>query len=377
MQLIHISDLHLGKRVNGFSMLSDQEYILEQILKMVKEQKPDGVMIAGDIYDKSVPPQEAVMLFDHFLTQIAGMSVKVFMISGNHDSPERIAFGNQLMAESKVYISPVFEGQITPITMEDELGPIHIWLLPFIKPAYVKRYYEEADIVTYNDAMQVVLDHLNIDESQRNVLVAHQFLTGAERSESEEISVGGLDQIDASLFHMFDYVALGHLHGPQKVGRETIRYCGTPLKYSFSEVSHRKCVSLVTLLGKGQVTIDMLPLMPLRDMREVQGTYEEVTLRSNYEGTNLEDYMHITLTDEDDILDGVGKLRSIYPNLMKLDYDNTRTRSHESMEIKEQMEQQSPTEIITRFYEVQNGQPLSKEQDDYLQKLVQQIWEEQ
>lgn len=375
MQFIHLSDLHLGKKVNGFSMLPDQEYIIEEILKMVKEQKPDGVIVAGDIYDKSVPPQEAVMLFDHFLTELCGMSTPVFLISGNHDSPERIAFGHEIMAESKVYISPVFIGNIEPIVLKDEYGLVNVYLLPFVKPAHVKRYYEYAEIESYHDAMKVVLDHLHIDTSQRNVLVAHQFMVGAVRSESEEVSVGGLDEIDASLFDDFDYVALGHLHRPQQVGRETVRYCGTPLKYSFSEASHRKCITQVILQDKGMVKVNTLSLTPLRDMRELKGTNDELTLRSNYERTNQDDYIHITLTDEEDVLDAVSKLRTIYPKLMKLDYDNTRTRNDQQLEEEEQVRAQSPKEILTGFYEAQNGQPMNEKQQEYVNQLIQQIWE--
>ena len=250
MKLIHLSDLHLGKRVNEYSMLEDQEYILKKIINVIDDEKPDGVIIAGDVYDKSIPSAEAVQLFDDFLVQLAKRSLKVFVISGNHDSPERIAFGSRIMDASGIHMSPVYSGDITPIPLEDEFGTVNIYILPFIKPAHVRRYAEN-EITTYTEAVEYVISKLNIDPANRNVLVTHQFVTGALRSESEEISVGGSDNVDAYVFEPFDYVALGHIHSPQTCGSENIRYCGTPLKYSFSEVHDKKSVTVVELREKG------------------------------------------------------------------------------------------------------------------------------
>lgn len=376
MKFIHLSDLHIGKRVNEFSMLEDQKYILNQIIQIVEEEAPDGVLIAGDIYDKSVPSAEAVQLFDDFLCQLAKQKRQVFVISGNHDSPERIAFGSRLMDASGIHLSPVFQGEITPISLEDSFGKVDIFMLPFLKPAHVRRFYEEEEIESYTDALRVVIEHMKLQPEHRSILLTHQFVTGASRSESEELSVGGSDNVDASVFDSFDYVALGHIHGPQSIGRETLRYCGTPLKYSFSEARHKKSVTVVELLEKGTCRIETIPLIPKRDLRELKGTYMELTEKKNYEGTNTEDYIHITLTDEEDIPDAIGKLRVIYPNIMKLDYDNRRTRSHGDFSDLEQIEEKTPLELFSEFYEKQNNQPMNQEQREFIKELMERIWEE-
>lgn len=378
MKFMHLSDLHLGKRVNEFSMIEDQQYILNQIAEIADREKPDGVLIAGDVYDKSVPPIEAVQLFDDFLVRLAEQSLPVFIISGNHDSAERVAFGSRLMISSGVYLSPVYDGSVKPVTLEDAYGKADIYLLPFLKPAHVRRFFPEEVIDSYTEAMRVAIDHLDLDLSRRNILVTHQFVTGAVRSDSEEISVGGADNVDAAVFEAFDYVTLGHLHRAQSVTRETIRYCGTPLKYSFSEADHEKSVTLVELGEKGQVSVETLPLVPLRDMHEIKGTYEEVTLKRFYEETDYqESYMHITLTDEEDIPDALGKLRAIYPNIMKLDYDNERTRTNGKLDGTDRAEQKSPIELFAELYEKQNNQPMSQVQQDFLEGIVEDIWEEE
>lgn len=376
MKLIHLSDLHLGKRVNEFSMLEDQQYILTEILQIIDREKPDGVMIAGDVYDKSVPSAEAVALLDDFLVRLAKRDLQVFLISGNHDSPERMAFGGRLMAQSGVHLAPVYDGKVSPITLTDEYGPVNLYLLPFIKPAHVRRCFLEREILTYTDALAAAIEAMGVDTTQRNVLVTHQFVTGAARCDSEEISVGGTDNVDVSVFEPFDYVALGHIHGPQQVGRETVRYCGTPLKYSFSEAKHQKSVTVVELGEKGAVSVHTVPLTPMRDLAELRGTYEELTFRGFYDGTSYpRDYVHITLTDEEDIPDAVSKLRIIYPNLMKLDYDNKRTRAGIVLEGAED-QQRSPLELLEEFYEKQNGQPMGEEQRAFAKSLMERIWEE-
>ena len=376
MKLIHLSDLHLGKRVNEFSMLEDQQYILTEILQIIDREKPDGVMIAGDVYDKSVPSAEAVALLDDFLVRLAKRDLQVFLISGNHDSPERMAFGGRLMAQSGVHLAPVYDGKVSPITLTDEYGPVNLYLLPFLKPAHVRRCFPEREILTYTDALAAAIEAMGVDPAQRNVLVTHQFVTGAARCDSEEISVGGTENVDVSVFGPFDYVALGHIHGPQQVGRETVRYCGTPLKYSFSEAKHQKSVTVVELGEKGAVSVRTVPLTPMRDLAELRGTYEELTFRGFYDGTSYpRDYVHITLTDEEDIPDAVSKLRIIYPNLMKLDYDNKRTRAGIIMEGAED-QQRSPLELLEEFYEKQNGQPMGEEQRAFAKSLMERIWEE-
>lgn len=377
MKLIHLSDLHLGKRVNEFSMLEDQEYILKQILAIIDDEKPDGVIIAGDVYDKSIAPAEAVQMFDEFLCSLAERKLQVFVLSGNHDSPERLAFGGRLMDGSGIHISPVYDGTVIPAEMEDEYGKVCVYMLPFIKPAHVRRWYEEETIENYTDAMSVAISHMNVDQSLRNVLVTHQFVTGAERSESENISVGGSDNVDVSVFNGFDYVALGHIHGPQHIGRETVRYCGTPLKYSFSEAGHKKSVTVVELGEKGNIGVRAIPLTPMRDMREIRGTYMELTKRENYLNTATEDYLHITLTDEEDVPDAIGRLRTVYPNLMKLDYDNERTRNTAHLNLIEDLEKKSPLALFEEFYKKQNGQDMSDEQRAFSASLISSIWEEE
>lgn len=377
MKLIHLSDLHIGKRVNEFSMLLDQEYILTKIINIIDDIKPDGIIIAGDVYDKSVPSAEAVLLFDDFIYKLAKRKLQVFVISGNHDSPERIAFGSRVFDKSGIHMSPVYNGKVLPISVKDEYGIIDIYMLPFIKPANVRRFYPDEKILSYTDAMKVALkESIELNSNNRNVLITHQFVTGALRSESEDISVGGSDNIDVSVFDAFDYVALGHIHKPQKIGKETVRYSGTPLKYSFSEVNHEKSVTVLELLEKGNINIDTIPLIPKRDLREVKGTYLEITARSNYEKTNTEDYMHITLTDEEDIPDAIGKLRVIYPNLMKLDYDNMRTRSSDTLIESEDVEKKSPLELFSEFYEKQNNQEMHEDQQRLIEGLIESIWED-
>ena len=376
MKLIHLSDLHLGKRVNEFSMLEDQQFILTRIINIIDDEKPDAVLIAGDVYDKSVPSAEAVQLFDDFLCRLAARALQVFVISGNHDSPERIAFGSRLIERSGVHLSPVYGGAVAPVTLTDAYGPVHIYMLPFVKPAHVRRFFPEAEIGSYTDALRTAVDALKMDTSERNVLVTHQFVTGAERSESEDVSVGGTDNVDAWVFDGIDYVALGHLHGPQNAGSERIRYCGTPLKYSFSEAGHVKSVTVAELGPKGSLSVRTVPLRPRRDLRELRGTYMELTARDNYLGTATDDYLHITLTDEDDIPDVIGKLRVIYPNLMKLDYDNRRTRSGGKIAGAEDADRRSPLELFEEFYALQNGQEMNLEQRRYCAGLMEKIWED-
>ena len=376
MKLIHLSDLHLGKRVNGFSMLEDQEYILKKILGIIDGEQPDAVLIAGDVYDKAVPPAEAVGLFDDFIVRLAKRKLPVFIISGNHDSPERLAFGNRLMDMSGIHFSPVYDGKTEPFQLQDSHGTVCIYMLPFVKPVHVRRFFPEEKIESYTDAVRTAVRHMELSPENRNILITHQFVTGAERSESEDISVGGTDNVDASVFDGFDYVALGHIHGPQNVGSEKVRYSGTPLKYSFSEAKHVKSVTVAELGEKGQLSVRTVPLIPKRDMVELKGKYTDLTYRSFYEGTSWqEDYTHITLTDEDDIPDAVSKLRVIYRNLMKLDYDNRRTRQSLEISGPENVEKKQPAELFSEFYQEQNGTEMSREQSEFVEKMIEKIWE--
>lgn len=378
MKFLHLADLHLGKRVNGFSMLEDQAHILRQILAILDDEQPDGVLIAGDVYDKSVPTVEAVELLDGFLTELRTRGVPVLLISGNHDSPERLAFGGRVMDSCGIHISPVYDGALAPVTLHDTFGPVHVWLLPFVKPAHVRRWFPDADIESYTDAVAEAVAHMDIDTAARNVLVTHQFVTGGTRSGSEELSVGGTDNVDSGVFAPFDYVALGHLHGAQHIGRETIRYAGSPLKYSFSEARQHKSVTVVTLGEKGDVQVRTAALTPLRELREIRGSYDELTARSFYEHTTYRsDYLHLILTDEQDVFDAMSRLRTIYPYLMTLDYDNARTRAAGGMSVPAETERRTPLELFEALYQRQNHRPMSEVQRAYIAQLMEQIMEVQ
>lgn len=380
MRFLHTADLHIGKRVNEFSMLEDQEYILRQILKTADKEQVEAVLIAGDVYDKQVPSAETVRLFDWFLTQLNSRKLPVFVIGGNHDSVERLSFGAQIMEESGVYLTQSYDGKVVPVRLEDEYGPVNLWMLPFLKPAMVKRFFPEQEIVTYQDALETVIGNMELNREERNLLIAHQFVTGAVTGGSEdsvEVFVGGVENVDASVFADFDYVALGHIHRAQSAGGEQIRYSGTPLKYSFSEIRHEKSVTIAELKEKGSLTVHQEPLKPLHDMREIRGSYEELVLRENYQGTNLEDYLHVILTDENDIPDVIGRLRSIYPNIMKLDYDNQRTRRNQELMKEEAAVEQSPMELLGQFFLQQNNQEMSPEQTEYARTLMETIRKEE
>lgn len=374
MRFIHLSDLHLGKRVNEFSMLEDQKYILAEIVNIIEKEKPEGVLIAGDVYDKSVPTEEAMKLWDDFLQAISMRHIPVYAISGNHDSAVRFSVHNKLMEGTGIHLAPAYDGKTVSYTLQDQYGEVNIYLLPFIKPALVRSVFPKQDIPDYTACCRAAISQMEVNPRNRNILVAHQFVTGAIRCESEEITVGGLDNVDASVFQDFDYVALGHIHGPQSVTGDTIRYCGTPLKYSFSEADHHKSVTIVELMEKGRVIIRTVPLTPLRDMRRIKGTYQELTSRKNYEGTNTEDYVHAILTDEEDIYDAMAKLRIIYPNLMKLTYDNKRTRENRKISDVMDVAHKSPIELFGEFYEMQNNQPMSEEQRTFTEELIRSVW---
>lgn len=378
---MHLADLHLGKRVNGFSMMEDQEYLLNRILEIMEEEQPDGLLIAGDVYDKTIPPAEAVRLMDDFLTAVAAKHVPVFLISGNHDSAERVAFGHQLMQGSGIWISPVYDGTIRHHTLEDRWGEVNIYLIPFLRPSVVRSFFPDVEIEDYTDALRTIIEDLQVDTSRRNVVLAHQFVTAAgalpETCDSEQLSVGGLDRVDGSVFSPFDYTALGHLHGPQRVGSETIRYAGSPLKYSFSELHQKKSVTVAELRAKGETEIRQIPLQPRREMIELRGTFEEILEEARKKGELQTDYYHMILTDETDVVDALSRLREYYPNIMLLDYDNWRTRSQKEVEQLDRVEERTPGELFAALYEQQNGQEMDSDRKEYLDGLIREIWEEQ
>ena len=375
MKLVHISDLHLGKRVNGFSMLDDQQYILNEMLNIIKSESVSAVLISGDVYDKTIPPAEAVALFDRFLTGITSLGAKALIISGNHDSAERLAFGRSAMTSGGIYIAPVFSGTVAKTILTDEYGNINVYMLPFLKPLTVRPFYEDIDIPDTESAVKAVLDGITLDKKERNIIMAHQFITGAERSDSEEVYVGGLDNVGAELFAGFDYTALGHIHRPQNIGGDKIRYCGTPIKYSFSEINDKKSVTVIDMKEKNNVSVKAVPLVPLRDMRHIKGSYAEVTDRAGYINTATDDYLYITLTDEEDVFDAIGRLRSIYPNIMKIDYENKRTSADNFIDTAGESVNKSPAELFGELYELQNNSPMSAEQKVFLDGIIKDIWE--
>ena len=374
MKFAHISDLHLGKRIYQFSMVEEQRYILKKIAEIVKEENVDGVLIAGDVYDKIYPSAEAVALFDTFLVELAKEDIKVFVISGNHDSPERIAFLGQLTKKAGVYLAPVYDGKIEKISMEDKYGTVNIHLLPFIKPVHVRHFFPDEEVTNYTEAMKVVIKHMNLRDQERNILVAHQFVTGALRSDSEEISVGGLDNVDVAVLKEFDYVALGHIHRSQNMGSNRVRYSGTPLKYSFSESQDKKSVTIVELREKGQVEIKEIMLKPQHDLVKIRGSFLEVMNSENFSDLDPESYLHITLLDEQDVPQAFGRLSVMYPNLMQMEYDNTRTREKRTLQVRREVAKMHPQDIFSELYENMNNQPLSKEQSEYLMGKIEKIW---
>lgn len=371
MKIMHLADLHIGKNINGFSMIDDQDYILKEILKIIDENNVDTVMMAGDIYDKSIPATEAINLFNDFLVELASRHLNVLVISGNHDSADRLAFANKLIAKTGVYIANVYDGDVKPITIDG----INFYLLPFIKPVNVKRFFPEEEINSYTDMMRVAIEHMDVDFKQTNILIAHQFITGASTSDSE-VSVGGSDNIDADVFEGFDYVALGHLHAPQHILKDTIRYSGTPLKYSFSESNQIKSATIIELTCKDDLKISTIPLSPKRDFRTIKGSYEEIVYKPNYEKTNTDDYIKIVLTDEEDIPNVIGILRNIYPNIISLEYDNTRTRNNCVLTEVEDIENKSEIELLEEFYLKQNGKPMDDTQREYSRELFEKIKEQ-
>ena len=375
-------------------MLDEQRFILANILEVVATEKPDALLIAGDVYDKSVPSAEAVAVLDEFLVQLSKTGTKVFVLSGNHDSAERIAFGGRIMADRGVYMSPVYSGAFTPVTLKDELGEVDVWMLPFVRPATVRACLEDDDdraqVTDYTSATRMAIAQMKFADGRRNVLLAHQFVTGAERSDSEE-SVGGLDNVDASVFEGFDYVALGHIHKPQNVAKDAagvarVRYSGTPLKYSLSEKDHKKSLTVVELGGKTQfgladISVREIPLKPAHDVREIRGTFAELVSpeyqrKQVAEGLKLDDYVYVKLTDENDVPDAALKLRGIYPNLMMLDYDNERTRNQRVTVGDTKVEQRTPMELFGEFFTDMTKRELNEEESKFVQDIIEGIWEE-
>lgn len=356
MKFVHTADLHLGKTLNDVSFLEDQVYALQQIAAIAREEKADAVLIAGDVYQKASPPSEAMAVFDRFITELAENGIRVFLISGNHDSSQRISYFSALIRESGVHVSERFEGALQQFVVKDAYGEVVVHLLPFLKPSQVRRWLPGEKITTYQDAVEAVLRHSPIDEKKRNVLLCHQFITGSETSDSEEKAVGGLDNIDASVFQAFDYVALGHIHKPQRMTRDTLRYAGSPLKYSFSEANHRKSAAVVSLYEKGDISVKTVPILPLHDLRLVDGFFADL-MRMPYS----EDYVWVTVHDELVPPDARLSLTTVFPNLMKFTVSNSRTKIDIDVLAKDSMEDKSVMELFSDFYRLQNNDQLPTE----------------
>jgi len=379
LKLIHIADLHIGKRVNEFCMIEDQNYILNQIIDIVKDEKCEGVLIAGDVYDKSIPSADAVELLDEFLTKLINLKQKVFLISGNHDSAERLDFGSRIMNKNGLFINGVFNRNIYKGVLKDKYGPINIFLLPHIKPIIARAYYgDDYNIETYDDAVRTVMSNLSVDKTQRNIILSHQFVTyGAaapERSESEQIFIGGMDNVNADVFDAFDYAALGHLHGPQRIYKDTIRYAGSPLKYSFSETRQKKSITVLELREKGDINIRQAALKPKRDMREIKGPIAELLKIGREDKTGAKDYIRAIITDEEEIYDAIGQLRGVYANIMCVDFENSRTEISQIYNISaaDDISSKTPVELFSDFYENQNNSELTKEQMRIIQSIFEQ-----
>lgn len=376
MILAHISDLHLGKSLHNFSLLEDQEYILDQIVKILIEKKVDVLIIAGDVYDKNVAPEAGIRVLRKFLGRLVEAKIKVMIISGNHDSAERLTFGGEFMTEKGIYFSKVYDGVIEPVVFDDEHGPVNFYLLPFVKPSTVQHYFEDEKIESWNDAVRCAVEHMQVNYSERNVIVAHQNIMNAERCDSEETIIGGQDAVSDEIFKDFDYTALGHIHRQQKIGKYNVMFCGTPLKYSTSEFEHKKVMPLITLGEKGKVDIELLPLVPKRDLRKITGTLDEIMTAANTDPYNHEDFIDIVLTDENEVMDAISTLRTVYPNVLKITYDNMASRAAENVERLGAVDKKNPFEIFEAFFNSRRGRDMDEDEKEYVHSLIEKIWGE-
>lgn len=380
MKILHLADLHFGKILQEQSLIEDQEYILKEIINIIKEKEIKALLISGDIYDRSVPPTEAVNLLDNFLKiLIKDLKIKVFIISGNHDSKDRLGFGNKIFEDEGLYIESKYNGRLKKVRLEDEYGPLNIYMLPFIKPVEVKKFFEDDLENNYDLAINKIIEKEEIDKSERNIIMVHQFVTAGnvkpERTESEVLSLGGIENVDVSNFKSFDYVAIGHVHRPQKIGRDTARYAGTILKYSFSEINHNKSIPIIDIKEKGNITINLLPLKPLRDMREIKGPIEELIKEENYKEGNLEDYIKAIITNEEPVYDAIGKIKKIYPNTLKLEIQNSKTiNSNTEQNINlEEVKNKSELELFSDFYKLQNNLDLNEKQKEIVKNIISEV----
>ena len=373
MKIAHISDLHLGKQLYSFSLTEDQEYILNKIVSVIKEQKVEVLLIAGDIFDKNVASLDGIKLFRKFLNDLVKNQIAVMIISGNHDSPERLTFGAEFMKSHKLYFSKVYDGTIEPVILQDEYGPVNFYLLPFIRPAEVKHFFPDEQIKSYEDAVKLAVKNLNIDKAQRNIILSHQAIINAQTCDSEESIIGGLDTISADIYNDFDYCALGHIHTPQKI-RDNVIYCGSPLKYSTSEMKKDKSMPIIELGEKGKIEINYEPLIPLRDIREIKAKFYEIIEMAKKDPYNKEDYINIILTDENETMDALSTLRESYPNIIHLSYENSSTQNTANLDDIVFDNKTSPLELFEDFFENRGGRQLTSEEKDFMQNLIEKIW---
>lgn len=375
MKFLHLGDLHIGKTLCDFDLCEDQEYILNQIIDIAKDRNVDAVLIAGDVYDKAIPSEAAVRLFDEFLNNLVKEKFKVCMISGNHDSDERLNFGSSLFKINNLYISAKCDETIYKKTFEDDYGKVNVYLLPFVKHYQVRRLFPQKEINNYEDAVRVLIENSNIDASERNIIVAHQFVTN--KSEMPQLSgsegvgtknVGTIEMISAGIFDEFDYVALGHIHSCQSVGKETVRYSGSPLKYSLSEVNADKYVPIVELNAKGDVKVEKVLLKPLREVRHIKGTIEKLLDKNNIKSPD--DYIYVTLTNEDYISDAMGIFQQYYPNTLHIDYDNSRTKDIQEVNVSDITQGYSFEDMVSMFYREIYGCDISSEEMELMQEVA-------
>ena len=380
MKFLHLADLHLGKILQEQSLIEDQEYMLNQIIEIIEKENIDAVLISGDVYDRSVPPAEAVNLLDCFLkTLIKEIKIKVFMIAGNHDSKDRLAFGSKIFEDEGLYIESKYNGDLRKVELQDEYGKLNIYMLPFVKPIEVKQFFEDDLENNYNTAINKIISEEKINVKERNIILVHQFVTAGmvepERTESEVLSLGGIENVDVSNFIDFDYVAIGHVHRPQKIGRETARYAGTMLKYSFSEINHNKTIPIIELKDKGDININLVQLNPLRDMREIKGPIEELIKQENYECGNTNDYIKAVITNEEPVYDAIGQIRRIYPNTLKLEIRNSKTISNvEEQNINlENVKKKTELELFADFYKAQNNADLDEKRTEIIKNIISEV----
>ena len=383
MKILHLADLHLGKILQEQSLIEDQEYMLKEIIEIIKNENVEIVLISGDVYDRSVPPAEAVNLLDNFLKiLIKELKIKVFIISGNHDSKDRLGFGSKIFEDEGLYIESKYNGNLRKVELEDSYGKLNIYMLPFVKPIEVKEFFEDDLENNHNTAIHKIIEKEKINKDERNIIMVHQFVTAGtiepERTESEILSLGGIENVDVSNFDDFDYVAIGHVHRPQQIGRKEARYAGTMLKYSFSEINHNKSVPVIDFKEKGNIEINLKELIPLRDMREIKGPIEELLKKENYELGNVNDYIKAVITNEETIYDAIGQIRRIYPNTLKIEIRNSKTiNGGQEQDLNlQKVKRKSELELFEDFYKSQNNVDLDEKQKEIIKDIISEVKDE-